>query len=163
LASAESKLELSSPGTPPAAVGAAAPPADDPDPSGVRLRRRLRILVADDEPLVGAALRRALAAHEVTVVSGGVAALAAIQEHEPEEAFDLVLCDVTMPDLSGPGVYQALSETNPAVLPRFVFLTGGVLHEGSRRFLAALPNRVLRKPFDLRAIRELVTARADAA
>ena len=126
--------------------------SDDPDPSGIRLQRRLRVLVADDEPLVGAALRRALRGHDVTIVGGGAAAIAAIGGAE----FDVVLCDVMMPDLSGPRVYEAVRSTRPAMLERFVFITGGVLHEGSRRFLSTIPNPVIYKPFDVHVVRELV-------
>ncbi|APR82175.1 Sensory box histidine kinase/response regulator [Minicystis rosea] len=126
----------------------------DPDPSGVHRRRRLRILIIDDEPLIGAALRRALAAHEVTVVSGGVAAVGVIQE--ASAPFDLVLCDVMMPDLSGPGVYASVREKCPEILSRFVFITGGVIHETCRRFLASVSNPVLSKPFDLSQVRDLV-------
>jgi CheY-like chemotaxis protein len=132
---------------------------DDPDPSGVLVQRRLRVLVADDEPLVGAALRRALAAHDVTVVSGGGAAITAIQR---EDEFDLVLCDVMMPDVSGPRVYEAVRESHPALLPRFVFITGGVVHEASRKFLQSVTNRVLYKPFDLATLREMVLTHAGA-
>jgi len=125
---------------------------DDPDPSGVQQRRPLRILIADDEPLVGAALRRALAGHDVTVVQGGVDAVAAIGKRP----FDLVICDVMMPDMSGPRVYETVAETHPEILARFVFITGGVIHEASRKFLGALSNQVLYKPFDLAAVRALV-------
>lgn len=132
---------------------------DDPEHSGILLQRRLRVLIADDEPLVGAALRRALTAHDVTVVAGGTAAIAAIQG-APDD-FDLVLCDVMMPDLSGPRVYEAVRTSHPALLERFVFITGGVLHEASRKFLASISNRVLYKPFDLQALRELVLRAAN--
>ena len=132
---------------------------DDPEPSGVLVQRRLRVLVADDEPLVGAALRRALAAHEVTVVNSGGAAIAAIRDQR-EGGFDLVLCDVMMPDVSGPRVYEAVRESHPTLLPRFVFITGGVLHEASRKFLHSVSNRVLYKPFDLYTLRELVLSHA---
>lgn len=134
------------------------PPADsDPDPSGVRRQRRLRILIADDEALVGAALRRALAAHDVVVVGGGNAAVAAISA---DPSFDLVLCDVMMPDLSGPRVFETIRVSHPDLCARFVFITGGVIHEASRRFLTALPNRILHKPFDLTTVRDLVRSAA---
>lgn len=133
-------------------------PNDDPDPSGVSHRRRLRILVADDEPLVGAALRRALSGHDVRVVGGGVEAVAVIQR---EADFDLILCDVMMPDLDGPSVYEAVRATHPALLPRFVFITGGVLQEKCRQRLAALPNQVMVKPFDLATVRALVHRAGD--
>jgi CheY-like chemotaxis protein len=154
---------MHSQGTFSAQSGAAQPgPAgagDDPDPSGVLVQRRLRVLVADDEPLVGAALRRALAAHDVTLVGGGVAAIAAIRA---AGELDLVLCDVMMPDLSGPRVYEAVRESHPALLARFVFITGGVVHEASRKFLQSVSNRVLYKPFDLCTLRELVLSHAGA-
>ena len=127
---------------------------------GVRVQRRLRILVADDEPLVGMALKRALSSHEVTVVDGGAPALKAIQASSLGAAFDLVICDVMMPDLSGPRLYESLRESHPALLGRFVFITGGVLQEGSRKFLESVENPVLYKPFDLNAVRELVRRHA---
>ena len=40
---------------------------------------------------------------------------------------------------------------------KIVFITGGVLHERARRFLEAVPNHVVLKPFDIRMMRELVS------
>lgn len=119
----------------------------------MRRQRPLRILVADDEPLVGAALKRALAAHEVTVVASGAAAVAAITDDGP---FDLVLCDVMMPDLDGPRVLETVRASHPELSPPFVFITGGVIHEASRRALSSLRSPILQKPFDLGTVRDLV-------
>jgi CheY-like chemotaxis protein len=130
------------------------PPPGDAHTSGVRMPRRLRILVVDDEPLMGAVLRRALSsAHDVTVAGGGVMALEILGAGVD---FDLVICDVMMPDKSGPQVYEALRERRPELLESFVFITGGVLHEKTRKFLEALPNPVIAKPFDLATVRDLV-------
>jgi CheY-like chemotaxis protein len=115
---------------------------------------RGRILVVDDEPVMGAVLRRIFGrAHDVTVVDHAKAALAAI---DGGAQFDVVLCDVVMPDLSGPQLYEAVRQRHPCLLDRFVFITGGALHEKSSRFLASISNPVLSKPFELHAVRELV-------
>ncbi len=132
-----------------------APAGDSPDESGVRsVDRRTRVLVVDDEPMIGASLKRILSAlHDVTVLTSGRDALAAIRDGE---AFDVVICDVMMPALSGLEVYEAVRETHPAAAERFVFITGGVLHEEGRRFLESVPNPVVFKPFDIATVRALV-------
>ena len=123
-------------------------------PAAKRSIARARILVVDDEPVMGSVLRRIFgAAYDVTVCDHGKAALAVL---EGGAEFDVVLCDVVMPDLSGPQLYEAVRQTRPSLLDRFVFITGGVLQEKSRRFLASISNPVLTKPFELVAIRELV-------
>lgn len=131
-------------------------PVEQDDASVVLRRRALRILVVDDEPLMGAALRRALKGNDVTVVEGGGAALSAIHGTD----YDLVICDVMMPDMSGPRLYDVVRKSHPAMAERFVFITGGVLHEESRRFLSSLPNPVLCKPFEVHVLRSIVHLRA---
>ncbi len=110
--------------------------------------------MVDDEPVMGSVLQRIFGlAHEVTVVGHGKAALSMM---DSGAEFDVVLCDVMMPDLSGLQVYEAVRERHPHLVDRFIFLTGGVLHEKSREFLSSLANPVIKKPFELGALRELV-------
>lgn len=112
------------------------------------------MLVVDDEPVMGSVLRRIFrATHDVTVVEHGQHALAMIDSGVD---FDVVLCDVVMPDVTGPQVYEAVRARHPRLLDRFVFITGGAIHEKSRAFLASISNPVLSKPFELAAVRELV-------
>jgi CheY-like chemotaxis protein len=129
-------------------------PASKPPGPLHRVARRLRILVVDDEPAVGAVLRRVFrGSHDVTVVQKGSAALSMI---DGGADFDVLLCDVVMPDLTGPEVYEALRTRHARLLDRFVFITGGALQESARRFLGSVTAPVLYKPFDLGAVRELV-------
>lgn len=60
---------------------------------------KLRIVVADDDPLVRECLRKCLIAfgHEVRAVGGGLALLDACAAAPP----DVVVSDVQMPDLDG--------------------------------------------------------------
>ena len=103
--------------------------------------RRKRILIVDDEPLVARALKRALRAHDVTVAVGGVAAIEALRT----TSFDVIVCDLMMPDVSGIDLYERM----PAdVQRRFVFATGGAFTQRAQQFLAEVPNRRIDKPFD---------------
>jgi PAS domain S-box-containing protein len=113
-----------------------------------------RILVVDDEPMVGRSVQRLLGGeHDVTVLERGQQALALL---ERGEQFDLVLCDLMMPDLSGIDVYEALEKSRPEVLDRFVFMTAGVYTERARLFLERVPNLKLEKPFELDKLHRVV-------
>ena len=69
-----------------------------------------RVLIVDDEPLVARAIRRNLGGHEVQIASSGREALALL---DAGKRYDLVLCDLMMPDVSGMDVYTAIRERHP--------------------------------------------------
>src|SRR5262249_6274858 len=107
--------------------------------------RRARILVVDDEELVGRVIRRALSpAHHVTVTTSASQALAAIEE----APFDLILCDVMLPEPSGVDLHAQLAERSADQARRMVFMSGGAFTARARKFLAEVPNPRLEKPFD---------------
>lgn len=140
------------------------PPAAGPEPTVVASvptsGERASILVLDDEPLVGKSLVRALREHDVTYCERGADAVELLQR----QSFDLVLCDLMMPDMTGEDVFE---QTPVALRERFVFMTGGAFTSRARSFLERTPNRVLPKPFstaDVRAIAAgLVQARVASA
>lgn len=110
---------------------------------------------------MGTVLRRVFAgSHEISVALGGRAAVTLL---DAGYEFDVVLCDIMMPDLGGPEVYEIARRRRPELVERFVFITGGAVHEQNQAFLASVANRVLHKPFNLAAVRDVVqlmTARA---
>ncbi|MGD8318103.1 MAG: response regulator [Myxococcales bacterium] len=116
-----------------------------------------RVIVVDDEPLVGRSIRRALRGHEVQVFSSGREAIDRLCADEP---FDLVFCDLMMPEMSGMEVYEEVSARRPDLASRFVFMTGGAFTPQAREFLKATPLVCLHKPFELDQIRDLVRERA---
>jgi CheY-like chemotaxis protein len=116
--------------------------------------RRARVMVIDDEALVGRVVRRVLAACDVVLETDGRAALARIAA---KECFDVILCDLQMPRMTGAEVHAAVRALDPAAASRIIFLTGDRHSPGAEDFLAPLPNAVLMKPFDLDVLRELVT------
>jgi PAS domain S-box-containing protein len=125
--------------------------------------RRLRVLVVDDEPLIGRVVQRCLGReHDVRWVSSGLEALELLLGNRAR--FDVVFLDVMMPEMTGIEVCELLAKQKPELLGRVVFLTGGAFTAEARAFLERVPNRQLLKPFEPRALRataEDVAARAD--
>ncbi|WP_233166274.1 ATP-binding protein [Archangium sp. Cb G35] len=129
----------------------------------VPITQRGRVLIVDDEPAVGRALRRILREHEVELATSGRQAL---EKLSADNRFHAVLCDVMMPDLGGKDLYEAVQQGGSGLERRFVFVSGGAFTQGARDFLARVPNPTLEKPFDetavRRVVRELVTNNASA-
>ena len=120
------------------------------------LAARARILVIDDEPIIGRVLGRMLADHDVTVVSSGAAAIRILGE---ERSFDVILCDLMMPGMSGIDVSTHLARTAPEVAQNLVFMSGGVMLQETRDLVAGITNAFLDKPFDVVKLRALINER----
>jgi CheY-like chemotaxis protein/two-component sensor histidine kinase len=116
-------------------------------------RQRARVLVVDDEPMIGATLARVLSVHEVIAIRSAREALARIGGGE---RFDVILCDLMMPEMSGMDLHAALSGSAPEAAGRMVFLTGGIFTPAARAFAESIPNPIVEKPFDAGALRALV-------
>jgi two-component system cell cycle sensor histidine kinase/response regulator CckA len=113
---------------------------------------RLRVLVIDDDELVTAALARVLRNHDTDIATTAAASLELLDGRD----YDVVLCDLMMPELSGMEIYARTVARRPALAHRFVFITGGAFTDRARDFIAEVPNPVVEKPFDLATIRRVV-------
>ncbi|MGB8933427.1 MAG: response regulator, partial [Anaeromyxobacteraceae bacterium] len=121
-------------------------------PAGAR--PRLKLLVVDDEPLVGRSLQRILSReHDVEIADRARAALDRIAGGE---RFDAVLCDLMMPDVSGMAFFDEVAILDPGLQGRIVFVTGGAFTEAARDFLDRVANLRLEKPVDPTTLRETV-------
>jgi len=117
-------------------------------------RQRARVLVVDDEPRIGSAIARILdPAHEVTAV---YTARDAILRLERGEQYDVILCDILMPQMSGYDLYRSLEQIAPHFVHRIIFMTGGPFSTRGAGFLDSVPNARLEKPFSPEALRTLV-------
>jgi PAS domain S-box-containing protein len=106
---------------------------------------RARLLVVDDEPRVGKAVERMMAGtHEVVVETRAQEALSRIVAGEN---FDVILCDLMMPDVTGMEFVEQLSRVSAMLAERVAFTTGGAFTENARQFLERTPNRRIAKPF----------------
>lgn len=121
-------------------------------PAVVPAAARIRVLIIDDEPLLGKSLRRALGEHEVTFTEDPVRALELCAQTD----YDAIVCDLMMPMIGGEGVYEHLREHAPDLASRMIFMTGGAFTAGAQRFLHEVPNLKLTKPFSPDDLRRAV-------
>lgn len=116
--------------------------------------RRARVLVVDDEKLICSAYLRMLSPfHEVVTIDDGGRARALL---ERDTAFDVVLCDLMMPDVDGPTLFRHVRERDPALAQRFVFCSGGTVTERAREFAHEIRNPILEKPLSREDLLEAV-------
>jgi PAS domain S-box-containing protein len=119
--------------------------------------RRGRVMVVDDEVMVGAAIRRALASeHDVVALTDAREALGRITGGQ---TFDVIFCDLMMPEMTGMDFHEALQKSAPDQLERVIFMSGGAFSHRARQFLAEVRNLRVEKPFDIGNIRTLVRER----
>jgi signal transduction histidine kinase/DNA-binding response OmpR family regulator len=131
--------------------GVATPPS--------RARRRTRVLCIDDEPLLLRALERMVGGdHDVTALTSARDALDRIDRGE---RYDVVLCDLMMPDMTGMEFFDALLAKDPRLARATVFLTGGAFTPRAQEFLAHVDNLRLDKPFDFAAVDAVIRAAAE--
>lgn len=116
--------------------------------------RRGRILVIDDEDSLVQAIRRYLA-HEHDV-DGVNSARIAIDMLTSGTHYDVIVCDLMMPQVTGMDVHAAAMKLDPALADRIVFVTGGAFTESARAFLHRAPNLCIEKPFDLKTLRNAI-------
>ena len=127
-----------------------APPA----PAAAAPKARPRVLLVDDEPSLLAAYQRLLAeGFEVVVAGGGRQALELLDR---DSAFDAVVCDIMLPDVDGPAVWQHLERHHPELARRTAFCTAGAFTARSMAFAESMRDRLLGKPVDPEALGQLV-------
>jgi CheY-like chemotaxis protein len=116
---------------------------------------RKRVLVIDDEPLVRAAIAEALAA-ENEVVHVGAAKEGLALMLAAREPFDVVLCDLMMPVMTGMDLYVEVVRAAPSQAGRIVFMTGGVFTARAKAFLESVSNACLEKPLQIGKLRSVL-------
>jgi len=120
---------------------------------------RGRILIIDDEAAIRSIMVRLLAHDTVQAASGAEAK----QILEGDQAFDLILCDVMMSDLSGVDLHEWLAAAHPSLAKRLIFVTGGAFTPRARDYLSQVDNLQIEKPFDAVSFRKIVTSKLNSS
>lgn len=117
---------------------------------------RAKVLVVDDEELVGQVVVRVLSSdHDTVAVQSATDAVELLRRGA---AFDVVICDVVMPDMGGLDLFYWIRTQRPELLPGFMFLTGGATDRKTAVALERLLEPRMQKPFEPSELRALVTA-----
>lgn len=130
---------------------AEAPP---PDPAQAAAPRRARVLVIDDDHDVLRAVQRGLSLHhDVIAMDDATRSLRMLREGE---RFDVILCDLMMPRMSGVEFYEAVQTFAPELAKSIVIVTGGAFTPRTVEFLTRV--RFVEKPLTLGALRAIIAA-----
>jgi CheY-like chemotaxis protein len=120
------------------------------------------VLVVDDEPKLLAVLSALLSEHFDVV--GRDRARAALELLRADPAFDALLCDLSMSEMTGAQLFDAIATERPGLERRMIFMTGGALALGAESLVARAGRPCLEKPFEpeemLAALREVISTRA---
>ena len=119
------------------------------------------ILVVDDEPEIAETLRDMLGndGHQVETAANGIIALHKLGERD----YDLILSDLKMPELDGPGLYREIERSYPRLRRRLIFVTGDALSPETREFLANTEAHSVGKPFVLDEVRRVILKAVQSA
>ena len=113
-----------------------------------------RVLVIDDEQLLGQTIQLGLEdAMDVELETSGELGLNRLLT---DASINLVLCDLSLPDLSGIDIYREVKKRRPELIERFVIMTGGAVSSASRDFLENYDGPLLNKPFTITQVEGLV-------
>jgi CheY-like chemotaxis protein len=113
-----------------------------------------RVLIVEDEATVAQLIADVLKDEglDVEVLLDGREAL----RQAATEAYDLVICDMKMPDLDGEQFYRRLAKAGNPLSRRVLFVTGDVLAAHTRQFLQRNALAHLAKPFRVEELTEKV-------
>ncbi len=115
---------------------------------------RARILLVDDDPMIIHLITDMLSldGYHVETAPNGIAAL----EKAQGRRYDLILTDLHMPELDGAGLYRELTRRQAHLSQKIIFLTGTAGESEAHRVVQETGLPLLRKPFDITELLELV-------
>ncbi len=124
------------------------------EPSTGEALRGKSIMVIDDEVTITDLIEDYLERFgaEVEFFNSGTEAFERLCS---SSSYDAVVCDQRMPGVNGQSLYRMVESVNPDLASRFIFVTGDVLNDRTRRFFEQTGTAYLRKPFRLE---DLLTA-----
>jgi len=114
-----------------------------------------QILIVDDELMLLYSLRRMLEdLYDITIASGGQKAIDIINKQKKH--FDLIICDVSMPDINGVNLYLYIAKHHPGLEKRIIFMTGGPMSAYLDEFFVSNKALCLAKPFEYDNLRQVI-------
>jgi DNA-binding response OmpR family regulator len=114
------------------------------------------ILLVEDETMYAELLKEYLESYDYSVIVApdGVQGLKKVMEKD----FDLVICDLLMPNLPGDMFYVAVQRVKPQLAKRFIFITGHQNDPSVAEFVKKTKSLTLFKPFEMHVLLETIMA-----
>ncbi len=137
----------------PAATAKRVVPQSERPPAAALTQRRGRVLVVDDDVGVAHSMARILqSAHDVVIENDARTALARVTAGE---TFDVIFCDLMMPNMTGMDLYDAVAALSLDTARRIVFMTGGAFSPRATQFIDRVANVTVNKPFSTERLRSI--------
>ena len=125
---------------------------------GVNTVEPIRVLVVDDDALVLSAICRLLeGVCDVVAVGGAREALDLLSR---DRGYDVVLCDLMMPEMTGMALYDEAVRLDAGLGSKLIFMTGGAFAPEALDFLRRVGRPCLDKPFTLDELNAALAAAA---
>lgn len=115
---------------------------------------KLKVLIIDDEDSVRQTLSRMLKNHAQVDSAASVAEALTMLKHNAN--YDLLICDLIMPQQTGMDMYQHLLDKWPQLIARLVFISGGTFSDEARDFIEKTKSPMLAKPFKKKSLLALL-------
>lgn len=115
-----------------------------------------RVLLLEDEPIVGRATARTLMTEgfEVDIAYNG---LIAKDKIDADNRYDVMIFDIKTPAMNGMQLYEYLEQVYPELTKRVIFITGDSLGASTKTFLERVQRPFLNKPFTPTQLKNLIT------
>lgn len=119
-----------------------------------RGRRKTSVLIVEDNIPLASCLEMLLEAHgfETSRTVDGPGGLQSIKLMD----FDVILCDLLMPGLSGDQLHLAIRQLKPHLCDRFIFMSGHPQNQQPAALVSGADRPILRKPFDLKILMQAI-------
>ena len=122
---------------------------------------RGRVLVVDDEQGIRNMMMRMLGGeHDIVTAASGKEARAILEQ---DQSFDVILCDLMMPEMTGMDLHEWLATHHPRLAKQVVFVTGGAFTPKASEYLTRFRNPWLEKPCDPEKVRRVISDQIAAA
>lgn len=105
-----------------------------------------RVLLLEDEPIIGRAISRTLVNQGFTV-DIAINGLIAKEKVDAHNDYEFLIFDVKTPVINGIQLYEYLEQKHPELSERVIFTTGDCMGDGTRQFLDRVNRPCLSKPY----------------
>jgi len=113
-----------------------------------------KILIVDNDPDLSGILRDFLETegYRVAIANDGVEGVKLVMA----DTFDIILCDMIMPNMRGDMFYKAVERTKAHLCQRFIFMTGHSADKEIGDFIRSIRGLALWKPFEMHQLTEAI-------